>query len=118
MHASWPDPGGTSVQRIRQFVRSRLPMASDAEDVMQDILIRAAEGLGALKDPDRREAWFFRIARHTVTDHLRARDAIRLRLDRAAALRLTGRQARRTDPFRGLARAARVRLLGIGPGRP
>jgi RNA polymerase sigma factor (sigma-70 family) len=61
--------------RFRTWLRRRLGSAADAEDVLQQSLLRAIERRQSLRDPRRAVAWFDRILRHTLADYYRARSA-------------------------------------------
>ncbi len=61
------------VEGLRSFIRSRVP-AADAEDVLQDTLIRLHENASSLRDADRAEAWVFSIARRAIADYFRQED--------------------------------------------
>ena len=43
----------------------------DAEDIVQDILFKAARGTDQIRSEDRVEAWLYGIARTTLIDHYR-----------------------------------------------
>lgn len=58
------------VDGLRAFIAGRIPEA-DAEDVLQDTLVRLHEASGSLRDADRAEAWVFSIARRTIADYYR-----------------------------------------------
>jgi RNA polymerase sigma-70 factor (ECF subfamily) len=58
------------VDGLRSFIASRVPSA-DAEDVLQDTLLRLHEGASSLRDADRAEAWVFSIARRAIADYFR-----------------------------------------------
>jgi len=45
----------------------------DAEDVMQDVFVKAFRNLHTLRQPDRARAWLLQIARRTCIDHRRRR---------------------------------------------
>jgi RNA polymerase sigma-70 factor (ECF subfamily) len=45
----------------------------DAEDLMQDVFIKALEQLGALREPAAFPGWLIAIARRTAADYLRSR---------------------------------------------
>ena len=47
---------------------------ADAEDVLQDTLLRLHEASDSLRDADRAEAWVFSIARRTIADFYRERE--------------------------------------------
>lgn len=61
------------VDGLRRFVASRVPDA-DAEDVVQETLLRLHEGSDSLRNADRAEAWVFSIARRTIADFYRDRE--------------------------------------------
>lgn len=65
--------------------------ASDAEDLSQDVYLKAYRGLRGLRHPDLAKEWLFRIARTTCLDHARRR-----RLERE--LRDSVRQRNAVDP--------------------
>lgn len=46
----------------------------DAEDIMQEVFIKALRKLDALRDPLRAKSWLIRIARRACADHYRRRD--------------------------------------------
>ena len=45
----------------------------DAEDVMQNVLLKAFENLSSLRDPDKARPWLLQIARRLCIDHYRKR---------------------------------------------
>lgn len=59
--------------RLVGFVARRVER-NDVDDVVQEVLLRIQRGLPRLRDGDRFGPWVYRIARNTITDHLRARD--------------------------------------------
>lgn len=58
---------------LRPFVRRRVASDPDADDVMQEVLLRMHRGLATLEDEERFGAWMYRIARTAIADHARAR---------------------------------------------
>jgi RNA polymerase sigma-70 factor, ECF subfamily len=58
--------------RLREFVGHRVAEA-DADDVLQDALVRIQRGLPALRDDERFGPWVYRVTRSAIGDHLRAR---------------------------------------------
>lgn len=63
-------PWQSFVEGLRGFIFGRVPEA-DAEDVLQDTLVRLHEGADSLRDADRAEAWVFSIARRAIADYYR-----------------------------------------------
>jgi len=59
--------------RLRPFIRRRVASEPDADDVLQEVLLRMHRGLPGLRDDDRVGPWMYRIARTTIVDHLRGR---------------------------------------------
>jgi RNA polymerase sigma-70 factor (ECF subfamily) len=53
--------------------RKSLPTAADAEDVVQQAMIRASERAASLEDAARVRPWFGRILRHGIADFYRSR---------------------------------------------
>lgn len=59
--------------RLRPFIQRRVDRDADAEDVLQEVLLRVHRGLQGVRDEDRFDAWIYRVARHAIADHLRAK---------------------------------------------
>lgn len=68
---SWETVAG----KLRPFIARRVAASADADDVLQEVLIRVHRGLSGLREDDRVGAWMFRIARNAIVDHLRTRPA-------------------------------------------
>ena len=66
---SWETIAG----RLRPFIARRVGADADADDVLQEVLLRVHRGLPELRDDDRVGPWMFRIARNAIVDHLRVR---------------------------------------------
>jgi len=66
---------------ILGFIWRRVGDRDMAEDLTQETFVKAWRALGRLEldeeSADRRRAWLYRIARNTVTDHLRRRARLR-----------------------------------------
>jgi RNA polymerase sigma-70 factor, ECF subfamily len=60
--------------------------ASDAEDLSQDVFLKAFRSLGRVRHPYLVKEWLFRIARNTSLDHVKRRRHAR-QLERTADLR-------------------------------
>ena len=65
---SWPQ----LLERLREFVARRVA-GPDADDVVQEALVRIHRGLGTLRDDERFGPWVYRVARSAIADHHRAR---------------------------------------------
>ena len=55
-------------ERFRHFVRARIGSEAEADDLLQQALLRAAERVGQLREPDKAEAWFYRVLRRAIAD--------------------------------------------------
>lgn len=60
---------------LRRYIRRRVP-GPDADDVLQEALIRVYRGAGALRAQERLAPWIYRVARSVIVDHYR-RAAVR-----------------------------------------
>jgi RNA polymerase sigma-70 factor, ECF subfamily len=59
--------------RLRPFVARRVPTSVDADDVLQEILIRAQRGLPGLQNHERLGSWIYQVARSAIADFWRSR---------------------------------------------
>jgi RNA polymerase sigma-70 factor (ECF subfamily) len=64
-------PSSEHRARLVNFFRSRVATRDDAEDLAQDVLLRAHQRASSLDDAARFDAWLFAIARNALTDHYR-----------------------------------------------
>jgi RNA polymerase sigma-70 factor (ECF subfamily) len=77
LHLRWRRMLLTSTQldalrtRLLDYVRSRVRTSDDAEDVVQDILVRVWQRQDTLKSEERILPWLYTIARNAVTDYWR-----------------------------------------------
>jgi len=60
-------------QRILNFIYRMVDRREDAEDLSQNVFLRVFHELNDLKNPDRFEAWLYRIARNEVYQTFRKR---------------------------------------------
>ncbi|MBI5767820.1 MAG: sigma-70 family RNA polymerase sigma factor [Verrucomicrobia bacterium] len=60
---------------FRRFLVARLGNAADADDILQQALLRAMTHGGSLRRDERVVAWFYRVLRNALTDHLRKKQA-------------------------------------------
>ena len=59
-------------ERLRAFVARRVG-AADADDVVQEVLLRIHRRIDTLDQTDRLDAWAYQITRNTIIDHYRSR---------------------------------------------
>ena len=59
--------------RLCRFIRNRVPDGQDAEDILQEVFLRAQARLHTLRDPDRLESWIYQVARNAIIDDYRER---------------------------------------------
>ncbi|RDV36238.1 sigma-70 family RNA polymerase sigma factor [Bradymonadaceae bacterium TMQ3] len=78
-HSMRHHPDGAIAELMRHWERwvglaaRSLQARADAEDAVQQALVRAAEQLHTLDDPDKLEGWFATIVRRQAIDQLRRR---------------------------------------------
>ena len=58
---------------LHRFVRRRVDDDATADDVVQEVALRALANQGALREPGSVRQWLYRITRNAVADHYRAR---------------------------------------------
>ncbi len=68
----WNDYGNL----LRGFLLSKVKNSEDAEDLLQEILIKTHNNMDSLKDPKKFKSWLFQIARNTLIDYYRKPDNI------------------------------------------
>ena len=57
--------------RLRRFILRRVPDPSDADDILQDVMIRMHNGIGGVRDGERIESWAYQITRNAIIDRHR-----------------------------------------------
>jgi RNA polymerase sigma factor (sigma-70 family) len=57
--------------RLRNFIRRRVPDASDAEDIVQEVFYELVEANRLLMPIEHLTGWLFRVARNRITDLFR-----------------------------------------------
>ncbi|MDR1176708.1 MAG: sigma-70 family RNA polymerase sigma factor [Treponema sp.] len=58
-------------ERLLQFIRSRVRLLEDAEDILQDVFGELARADGAVNPVENAAAWLYRAARNRIIDHYR-----------------------------------------------
>src|SRR5436305_15149627 len=59
--------------RLRAFIRQRVADASDAEDILQEVLYELVEAVRLMTPIEQVGAWLFRVARNRIIDLFRKR---------------------------------------------
>ncbi len=67
------DSAGQLIEPLRRFIRRRIGSFHDAEDLLQDLLLKLEQQGAALPPGDRRRAWAYRVARNAIIDRHRRR---------------------------------------------
>jgi RNA polymerase sigma factor (sigma-70 family) len=57
--------------RLRQFIRKRVPDASEAEDIVQEVFYELVSAYRMMKPVEQVGAWLFRVARNRIIDLFR-----------------------------------------------
>ena len=76
-------------ETFKAFLISRVGNAADAEDLLQNGLMKAVQSADEVKDGEKAVAWFYRILRNVLVDHARSRAAAARRDDAWAAEQIT-----------------------------
>ena len=66
---------------FKAFLTSRVGNEADAEDLLQNGLVKAMERSGEIKDGEKAVAWFYQLLRNVLIDHVRSRSAAAKRDD-------------------------------------
>ncbi len=70
---------------FKAFLVARVGSEAEAEDILQNGLLKALKRSDELKDATKLTAWFYQLLRHAVIDHYRSRAAGRRRDDTLGA---------------------------------
>lgn len=57
--------------KLRGYIRARVRDHAAAEDILQDVFLKAHTRIAQLQLPEKLEGWLFLIARNAVADHYR-----------------------------------------------
>lgn len=60
---------------FKSFLASRVGNDADAEDLLQNGLVKALQRANEVKDGEKAVAWFYQVLRHVLIDHARSRHA-------------------------------------------
>lgn len=64
--------------RLRNFIRRRVPDASEAEDILQDVFFEYVEAYRLPEPIEQVGAWLFRVARNRIIDRFRKKREVQL----------------------------------------
>lgn len=80
-----PDQLATALNAHRNafkaFLAARVGGEAEAEDILQNGLLKALQRADSIQDDAKLTAWFYQLLRNAVVDHYRARGSIRRRHD-------------------------------------
>src|SRR5688572_1970157 len=62
-------------QVFKAFLAARVGNDADAEDLLQNGLIKALQRADDIKDSEKAVAWFYQVLRNALIDHVRSRRA-------------------------------------------
>ena len=68
-------------QRLRQFIRRRVPDPGDAEDILQEVFFEFVAAYRLMKPIEQAGAWLFRVARNRIIDRFRKQQPEPLELE-------------------------------------
>ena len=57
---------------LHAFIARRVSSPEDADDILQLVFVRIADGLGGLRDDTRLLGWMYTLTRNAITDHYRS----------------------------------------------
>src|SRR4051812_19285124 len=64
--------------RLRSFIRSRVPDAGEADDILQEVFTELVEAYRMFQTIDQVGAWLFRVARNRIVDLFRKKKPVPL----------------------------------------
>lgn len=64
--------------RLRNFIRTRVPDPSEAEDILQDVFYELVEACRLPEPIEQVGAWLFRVARNRIVDRFRKKKEVAL----------------------------------------
>jgi RNA polymerase sigma factor (sigma-70 family) len=73
-------------EAFKAFLETRVGSAAEAEDILQNGLLKAVQRAGDLQDDAKLSAWFYQLLRNAIVDHYRTRGARRRRDDALGTL--------------------------------
>ena len=86
--------------RLRQFLLSKVKNRADADDLLQEILIKTYNHLDTVKEPEKFLSWLFQIARNTLIDYYRKTSVETSRQDIVKGAMLTDEEPEQYEQVR------------------
>lgn len=71
---------------FKSFLAARVGNDAEAEDILQNGLVKALQRAGELRETEKAIPWFYQLLRHAVIDHYRSASATRRRHDALGTL--------------------------------
>jgi RNA polymerase sigma factor (sigma-70 family) len=71
---------------FKSFLAARVGNDAEAEDLLQNGLVKALQRAGELRDNEKVVPWFYQLLRHAIIDHYRSAGAARRRHDALGTL--------------------------------
>ncbi|MBP7482316.1 MAG: sigma-70 family RNA polymerase sigma factor [Lacunisphaera sp.] len=71
---------------FKAFLAARVGSDEEAEDILQNGLLKVVQSSGELRDTDKVLAWFYQLLRNAVIDHYRTRGSTKRRHDGLAEM--------------------------------
>jgi RNA polymerase sigma-70 factor (ECF subfamily) len=66
-------PQAIEMKPLYRFVLKRVRDREAAEDIVQDVLVKAYSRQGTLKEPSKLQPWLYQITRNAIVDYYRLR---------------------------------------------
>ena len=66
---------------LLNYVQSRISSTQDAEDLIQDVYLKALKNLNALESIDNLTGWLFTVIKNEIIDRYRSKKAVHVSLD-------------------------------------
>lgn len=98
---------------LRRFVSRRVRSQDAVDDIVQDVYLKIHSAIATLREPERVDAWVFRIARNVVVDYYRGRRTHADLDDGLADVEQNREEVRFQDGLRDMVRRMVARLPSI-----
>ncbi|RLV59744.1 sigma-70 family RNA polymerase sigma factor [Parashewanella curva] len=63
---------------LYQFLLSRVSSPEDAEDILQDVILKSVNSIDQLNDTTKVKSWLFQVAKYSVIDYYRIKSKLNL----------------------------------------